>query len=285
MPATITDTIIEDLRTLIVEGRPLPTALTLPKLAKHYDVSLTPVRLAVNALLQQNILLKSENGRLSVNPVTGRSPSAPTAEKTEDVSLTERLTDEILRRSLQRSAEYLREEAVAQQMGVGRTVLRQAFNRLAGEGLLEHIPRRGWHVRVFEEKDMTAYLEIREVLEITALTLARPHLEKAELEAMLAGNSPASTEEPPRLNNDLHAYLIEKSGNPYIQDFFARHGRYWAALFDFAAPEAHVLRDVAKQHRAILTALLAQDWRGAEQALTQHIRAQRTIVQQFMIEK
>jgi DNA-binding GntR family transcriptional regulator len=290
MPSTITDAIIEDLRTAIEQGCPLPAALSLPQLAKHYDVSLTPVRLAVNALLQQEVLLKSANGRLHVNPAVSeasRSCRGDTdqAETSRAATLTDRLTEEILRRSLQRSTEYLREEAVAQQMGVGRTVLRQAFNRLAGQGLLEHIPRCGWRVRVFDEKDMVAYLEARESLERTALSLARPYLDKAALEAMLAGNAPTSREAAPRLNNDLHAYLIEKSGNPYIQDFFARHGRYWAALFDFAAPEAQVLRDVADQHRTILTALLREDWKTAEQALSQHIRAQRVIVQKLMTAK
>jgi DNA-binding GntR family transcriptional regulator len=200
-------------------------------------------------------------------------------------SLAERLTEDIVRRSLRGSSEFLREEAIAQQMGVGRTVLRQAFNRLAGKGLLEHIPRRGWRVRVFDEKDMIAYLEARESLERLALLLAAPHLQAADLEAMLAGNTPASPDDVPRLNNDLHAYLITKSSNPYIQDFFARHGPYWAALFDFAAPETHVLREVADQHRTILMALLNKKWDVAEKALSQHIRAQRVIVRQLMTKK
>ncbi|MES2460227.1 MAG: GntR family transcriptional regulator, partial [Armatimonadota bacterium] len=289
------DAIEEDLRAAIHEGRELPIPLSLPRLAKHYDVSLTPVRLAVNALLKQQILLKSPNGRLCVHPSASKTfqrerrkgaiAQEVSSETTWAASLAERLTEEILRRSLRRDTEYLREEAVAQQMGVGRTVLRQAFNRLAGEGLLEHIPRRGWRVRIFDEKDMAAYLEARESLERTALTLARPYLHKADLEAMLAGNTPVSSEEAPQLNNDLHAYLIEKSGNPYIQDFFARHGRYWATLFDFAAPETHVLRDVAHQHRTILTALLQEDWEAADQALSKHIQAQRAIVHQLMMVK
>jgi DNA-binding GntR family transcriptional regulator len=289
MPATITDAVTEDLRAAVREGRSLPTPLSLPNLARHYDVSLTPVRLAVNQLIAEGVLQKGTNGRLCVHPEAPSTPPSqeriPATEPPIPASLEERLTEEILRRSLRRSTEYLREEAVAQQMGVGRTVLRQAFNRLAGQGLLEHIPRRGWRVRVFDEKDMVAYLEARESLERTALMLAQPHLRTADLEAMLAGNTPVAPAEAPQMNNDLHAYLIEKSGNPYIQDFFARHGRYWAALFDFAAPETHVLRDVADQHRTILSALLRHDWAGADQALSQHIRAQRTIVQQLMTEK
>ena len=285
MSATITDTITDDLRTILRDGRPFPTALSLPSLARHYDVSITPVRRAVGVLLNEGLLRKSPSGRLEPSsqlPIRQDAAPSHPQEESAPSSLSERLTEEILWRSLRNDTEYLREEAVAQQMGVGRTVLRQAFNRLAGQGLLEHIPRCGWRVRIFDESDMVSYLEARESLERTALTLARPHLQTADLEVMLAGNSPDAPEDSPSLNNDIHAYLIEKSGNSYIQDFFARHGRYWAALFDFAAPETHVLREVATQHRAILTALLQQDWAAAEQALSHHIHAQRSIVGRLM---
>ena len=284
MPSTITDTIYQDLRDLIRAERPLPVALSLPRLARHYNVSLTPVRLAVNDLLEERLLLKTASGRLVVNPSAPNhvADKRTDREPAEAATLEARLIEEIIRRSLRGNADYLREEAVAQEMGVGRTALRSAFNRLAGQGLLEHVPRCGWRARVFSEKDMDAYLTIRESLELAALEAARPHLRAEALWTMLAGNAPEADGEGSALNNDLHGYLIEKSGNPYIQDFFARNGRYWAALFDSAAPETRLMREMANQHCAILIALLEQDWLRAANALSEHIRAQRPIVRQWM---
>src|SRR5262249_1448381 len=92
---------------------------------------------------------------------------------------------------------------------------------------------------------------------------------------MLRGNAEAPPSEPDRLDNDLHAYLVEKAGNPYIRDFFDRHGRYYTTLFDRAAPEASVVRAMAAQHRDILQALLAADWPAARRALAGHIGAEK----------
>src|SRR5262249_11628248 len=129
---------------------------------------------------------------------------------------------------------------------------------------------------------MLAYLQVRESLELKALELAKPRLEAADLRRMLSGNRPTAGEALPRLDNDIHHYLIEKAGNRYIREFFDRHGLYYATLFDYAAPETNVVRTMAHQHRAILQALLAQDWRAARKALAQHIRAQRPIVRRLL---
>lgn len=287
MNQTITDFIREDLKGRIQTDHALPTKLTLPHLAEHYRVSLTPVRLAVNALLAEQVLLKQPNGRLQVNPAKAASDTAcaPASEAPRPASRRDWeavFVREILRESLRGQGAYLREEAMAQRFGIGRTVLRQAFHRLAGKGLLTHIPRRGWQVRTFDEADMRAYLIAREALELTALELARPHLIAADLERMLAGNAPDSAGANPHLDNNLHRYFIEKSGNAYIQDFFDRHGLYYTVLFDFAAPEAHVMNEMASQHREILTALLANDWTRAREALAEHIRAQHPVVKRLM---
>lgn len=255
---------------------PLPAdELTLHRLAAHYRVSPTPVRQAVRVLLGEGVLRRDENGRLAVGnalPYESASASLPASADWESD-----LVQEILRRSLTGSGgDYLREEAMARRFGVGRTVLRQAFSRLAGKGLLEHVPRCGWRVRTFDEADLEAYLVAREALELTALDLARDRLDPDELRAMLENNTAA------HLDNRLHRYWIDRADNPYIRDFFDRHGLYYTALFDFAAPEADVLSEMADQHRAILTALLDRDWEQAKRALADHIRSQRPIVKRLL---
>ena len=69
---------------------------------------------------------------------------------------------------------------------------------------------------------------------------------------MLRGNRPARGGGA-RLDNQLHAYLIEKAGNPDLRDRFDRHGIYYATLLDHAAPEAQVVAEMADQHRQILS--------------------------------
>src|SRR5277367_398275 len=127
---------------------------------------------------------------------------------------------------------------------------------------------------------MAAYLEVREVLERRALSLARQHLVEADLRRMVAGNAPRA--DGPRIDDSLHGYLVEKSGNAYLREFFDRYGAYYATLLNFAAPETHVVAAMARQHRKILRALLSKDWPRARRELARHIRAQRPIVRDLL---
>jgi len=282
MPSIVAN-IAEDLRARIRAGA-LPDGLTLAALSKHYGVSFTPIRAAVNQLVAQRYLGKQANGRLRVPK--RRSTSAIVAARVKPPATIESweaaLTREVIHRSLRGDASYLREEATAAQFEVGRTAMRQAFSRLAGKGLLKHVPRYGWRVQPFSTDDLQAYLEVRETLELKALDLAKRRLDPADLRRMLLGNPQTGSTEPPRLDNQLHAYLIEKAENGYIRDFFDRHGLYYTALFDHAAPEARAVAEMAAQHRQILKALIDQDWPRARQALSHHIRSQQPIIEKLL---
>ena len=178
------------------------------------------------------------------------------------------LIREVMLTSLQREPVHLREEALAEKHQVGRSVIRQSLGRLAGAGLIDHIPRRGWLVHPIHEEDLVAYLEVREVLELKALDLARPRIKAADLVPMLEGNAAVAEGQSPRLDNRLHEYLIAQSGNRYIQNFFRQYtATYYTSAFDYAAPEAHVVAEMAAQHRAILEALIARKWACAREAL------------------
>jgi DNA-binding GntR family transcriptional regulator len=281
----LTDYIAEDLRGRIRSGVRLPCAVSLPALAKHYGVSLTPVRGAVAQLLADGCIEKLPNGRLSVVPAGKKSPQKflavqrpPTAQDWDRL-----LIREVMLASLEREPVHLREEALAEKHQVGRSVIRQSLSRLAGAGLIEHIPRRGWLIHPIQEEDVIAYLDVREVLELKALDLARPHIHNADLAPMLEGNAPAGKGQPPRLDNRLHEYLIAKSGNRYIRNFFRQYSAtYFTLAFEFATPEAHYVAEMAAQHRDILEALIGQHWAHAREALALHIHAQRPVLAQLL---
>ncbi len=272
----------EDLKHHIHSDGTPPCKLTLPGLAEHYEVSVSPVRSAIAELISEGVICKQPNGRLEVGLMDRRgAPSRRKAIRPPRTSQDwgQTLVKEAMIAGLKQDAVYLREEALAQKFDIGRSVIRQSLGRLAGAGLIEHIPRCGWLVHPIREDDMCAYLEIREALELKALDRARPHLERSQLEQMLAGNPAVAEGKPPQLDNGLHQYLIEKSRNRYIQSFFRQYtATYYTAVFDYAAPEAHVVAKMASQHRQILEALIAKHWARARQALSDHIWAQQPIL-------
>ncbi len=151
MAKTMVDYIARDLRSRIQTGADLPHSLTLSSLSQLYRVSTTPVRQAVSQLVEENLLIRQDGGRLSINPARTQTESSLPVETppsrpldVEDWEAT--LAPEIIRMSLQGESVYLREEATSARLGIGRTVVRGIFGRLAGKGLLEHLPRRGWRV-------------------------------------------------------------------------------------------------------------------------------------------
>ncbi len=271
---TLAAYIREDLRGRLRSGGGVPR-LTLRDLSAHYGVSMTPVRRAVAELLREGSIRKAGNGRLA----PGRRP-APARPVASPAAREERIARDLLRRSLEGRGEFLREEAAARAYGVGRTALRRVFGRLAADGLLEHLPRRGWRLRPFRQEDMEAYLEVREVLELKALELAIPRLDRGALERLLRENRCSGGD--PHVDGELHAVLIRTSGNRYLEDFFRRHGAYFTTLFYYAALGASVVDRMARQHRAILRAILAGRPARARTALARHIRAQKPVLARMM---
>jgi DNA-binding GntR family transcriptional regulator len=280
---TLADLVFEDLASRIESQQALPSKLTFSALAKHYKVSLTPVRSAVSRLVAEGYLRTLDNGRLQVSdtlPARGRRKSSLPLELPKDHEATIRA--DLIRRSLMGDTRYIREAAAAARYGIGRTVLRPILSRLAGQGLLEHVPRCGWRVRKFDKKDLCDFIEVREALELKALEEARPKLQREVLEQFLEGNRSRGDMQMGALNNNLHSYWIKLSNNRYIIDFFQRQAVYYTTLFDYAAPEAHVVDEMAAQHCEILQALIDGRWTEAKKALVRHIRDQKPIVEQLM---
>ncbi|MHC4994497.1 MAG: GntR family transcriptional regulator [Planctomycetota bacterium] len=272
---TIARAIEEDLVARIRAGEQPPYPLNLAGIASHFGVSVMPARVAVETLVDNRYLIRQPNGRLAINPrrrAVRKRKSAASRQPAQ--SPDQVLSDHVVRLSLNSDTSYLREEATAEQFGIGRTVVRRVLSRLAGAGIIRHEPRCGWRVQPYREKDMLDYLDMREMLELHAVDLAWDRLEQDSLKAMLAANSPDAAGRP-RLDNTLHAYWIGLADNRYISAFFDQHGVYHEALFEYAALAASIVEEMAAQHRAILEAMIVRRRTRAKQALSVHIRGQR----------
>ena len=68
--------------------------------------------------------------------------------------------------------EQLSEQALAEQLGVSRTPVREAFLKLQTERLVEVKPQRGTFVFQYDTTELREICELREVLEPGALRIA-----------------------------------------------------------------------------------------------------------------
>ena len=279
----ISNHIIDDIKTRIATGQPLPRKLTIANLAQTYNVSTTPVRIAIQTLIDEKVLVKHSNGRLEIPSLTASGsdyiPEAAISIASETDAIYEQLSQLILKESLSHSEVFLREQSTSELYHIGRTVVRQLFGKLSGAGMLEHIPRRGWLIRRYREEDMNAYIEVRETLELKAMELALPYMDIAELNVFLKGNTQNPTSSTTNINNQLHLYWIERSDNRYIREFFEKNSKYYDSLFDYATIKNDVVKQMAKQHSLILNALLNDQLEEAKEHLVHHIRDQHPMLQ------
>ena len=126
---------------------------------------------------------------------------------------------------------------------------------MAGEGLISHIPRRGWQVKPFRQEDLQAFIEIREVMELKALDLGKAKLSTAEAKKELvrirkSNQSPIEQGGAVSIDNSLHQYLLKLANNPYLNDFFDRHGRRSNSV------------DIDTEEKGIMDAIIFDDDEG-----------------------
>ena len=281
---TLTKYIKADLIARLSRDELSPDALTLAALSDHYQVSVTPIYHAINELIEEGYLYREKNRRLCVNQE--KMSDAQTAAKSPQPAPPEdhfkRITDDLLTMSLNGESVFLREMASAKKYDISRTSLRNIFNRLAGDGMLEHVPRRGWKLRSFNQHDLDAFIEVRVVLELKALDLAKESLDQGVLQKILDGNQvPETDEEPLQIDNSLHEYLIKQSDNYYIISFFDRHGRYFDLLFLWESNDRDAAIQEIQQHQRILSALINEDWTSARKELELHLRSNHPVLSQL----
>ncbi len=103
-----------------------------------------------------------------------------------------------------RPSERINEVELARQLGVSRTPLREALNRLAAEGFLVATVNRGYTMMPLDPQRVLTLYEYRAILEVGALRLACERASDAEL-AELHSFAQHSRDE---IDDDAHALRV-----------------------------------------------------------------------------
>lgn len=179
--------------------------------------------------------------------------------------------------------ELLSEGAVAAELGISRTPVREAFLRLEAQGFLRLYPKRGAMVVPVTPREAGAVLQARLLMELFAVDAlcARPDAEvRAAGEELLAlatreadAAEGASSRQALDTAREFHARLMHAGGNPVLA---ASHAALWdqqirVSAASTAAP-AHVAEDI-EEHTALARALAEARRADARTLLTAHIAA------------
>lgn len=186
----------------------------------------------------------------------------------------------------------LAETALAERLGLSRTPLRQAMDRLVDEGLLERIETGGCRVARFTREDIHDAIELRGVLEGTAARLAAergvvPKLAE-RMRAVLAGLDMAVSGDLDfkayvTLNAEFHDLLANLAGSAIVAREVERAGRLPAASpsafmqgQDLIPDFRESLTRAQRQHRDIYDAILNRQGSRAEALAREHARLARS---------
>lgn len=158
--------------------------------------------------------------------------------------------------------EFLSEYALVSQLGLGRTPIREALQRLAREGLVLILPRKGILVSPADPEKQLLVLEVRRELERllsrSAAQRATPH-QNARLREIARGMDIAAKANDDiafmRLDRDLNLLIIEAAHNEYASRAMrllqGLSRRFWYQHYQTAADLPHCARLHAAQARAI----------------------------------
>ncbi|MFC5994483.1 GntR family transcriptional regulator [Pseudonocardia hispaniensis] len=186
-----------------------------------------------------------------------------------------------IRDGLYAPGQRLVESDLTREFGVSRGPLREAFGRLAADGLVVIKPYRGALVRRMSREDIVELFEVREALEGQAARLAAERIDTADhrsrLEGVIAevhehrGSSDVSRYMD--VNERFHQVIVEIAGNTMLARLLGQlHVQAFRLLYrrliDVAAKA-----DSIDEHDAVAAAILASDPGNAEQAMREHVRS------------
>ena len=180
---------------------------------------------------------------------------------------------------------WLRQETLAQELGVSQMPVREALKRLVAEGLAERIPYKGVRVVEFSPKDIVDICTNRLVLESLAVRLATPLITAEEVERLKDNlrevegyTEPEQISRRRELNAEFHLSICRASGRRYLVRLIESLWKWFpsAMLYEGMLRQKELLparleREI-REHWIILEALERRDAQLAEEETRRHIR-------------
>ena len=201
-------------------------------------------------------------------PVSGAEPR-----KESDRSLTDRAyvaLEEMLCTLRLEPGEVLSEGALSETLGIGRTPVREALQRLAREGLVTVLPRRGVLVSEFNVKKQLRMLEVRRELERLMARSAASRAtgeERVRFEAIARAIHESADAGDDigfmRLDHEFNVLVSQANRNEFASEAISLMAGLSRRFWFMHHRQAGDLTVIARLHADIANAIAAGDPTGA----------------------
>jgi DNA-binding GntR family transcriptional regulator len=174
--------------------------------------------------------------------------------------------------------ELYNEKAIAADLGISRTPVREALLELASQDLIIFLPRRGLMVNRFTRRDVDEIFELRKAIELAAvekITLASPPFDLFEIEESLLKQRKSAREKD---------YLAFMEADRLFHTSFSEltNNRRLIAILENIRDMIHVMGakalalegralEVIEEHQAIFEAVRSGNAEKARNAMAYHL--------------
>lgn len=176
-----------------------------------------------------------------------------------------------------RPGDRLNEVALSKELGVSRTPLREALNRLVAERMFDFRPGQGFFCRPLDAQSVYDLFELRQIIEIAA---ARSACEKASDEELRSLSNELyetgiditglTVEEAVSRDEAFHLGIAKLSGNAELLETLRRINERIRYIRWISMSLDRVQRS-KEEHKRVMRALIDRDADAAAEALGRHI--------------
>lgn len=203
--------------------------------------------------------------------------------KKEGGYLREQAYNEIKKRILScdfAPGEFLNEAQIGALLQLGRSPIHQALHRLEVEGLLTIFPRKGVMVSQLSLNEVIDMIEVRLINEGMSVTLAAERAQASEIDAMRAilKGTPQAIEQRDlqtlmtidlKFHNAISAASRNRVLAELLRGIHEKQARFW---FLSLSSDEH-MKNVYREHMAIVDLLASRDVAGVQQMMAEHINS------------
>jgi len=169
---------------------------------------------------------------------------------------------------------------LAEDLNISRTPVREALKRLEDEGLVWSVPNKGTFITEFTAHDIMEIYQIRETLEgraafIAAEMMSDDDIQLLEKEIALTHELEFTGQRDEIFQCDirLHKLIIKSTQNIRLGKILATLDDQMHQVRIYFSQSPDWLQAMFKEHAAIVEKIKAHDGKGAEIAMTRHLRS------------
>ena len=182
------------------------------------------------------------------------------------------------------------ETRLREELGIGRTPIREALQRLARENLVRPVPHRGTFVTDVNITDLARITEVRVVLEAHAARLAAEKLAAPDREVieelleLLSRAYVTDQRDLMQLDQKIHRAIYRAARNPFLEATLERYFNLSLRLWYLVLDHDVRLREAVDEHVELMRAILAGDGDLADTIMRKHVTGFEREIRKALVE-